>query len=374
METADKYNTPHDYSPVFPELNLYKDTCCFIFTGCHPVYDFKLRTDENFLEQITEARDAGKHNIIFDCAAEGFHIGAIGRVHFIAEKAKLLYPDLNFFYLTGDLMGADTYKKVCQLRQLTPVLEMISCYFFEFQASKYYSAFSTEYIVRNRSKIYTCLNRRLQPHRIQLLENLLMENLVNSDCYYSFYNSECEDGGLTQLDTLSNIPNIKANLEVVKTLKLNVDPIRTNPVDLRKDDIPLYDDVYFSVITETLFYRDEMTPGGIFISEKTYKPFAMLHPFVMMGVPNTLSSLRDRGYKTFHPYIDESYDSIEDDNLRLEAVVAEIKRLSSQTPEQWLVWCENIKPIVEHNQRNFYYGNSSYICNVEDLITRLTVV
>jgi hypothetical protein len=68
-----------------------------------------------------------------------------------------------------------------------------------------------------------------------------------------------------------------------------------------------------------------------------------------MGYPGLLKYLRSTGYKTFHPYIDETYDTIDDDEIRYQMIVDEIKRLCNQTDEEWLAWQNNIKNIVEHN-------------------------
>lgn len=46
----------------------------------------------------------------------------------------------------------------------------------------------------------------------------------------------------------------------------------------------------------------------VFITEKTFKTMLLKHPFLMFGSPGTLAHLRELGYKTFWPYLDESYD------------------------------------------------------------------
>jgi hypothetical protein len=79
----------------------------------------------------------------------------------------------------------------------------------------------------------------------------------------------------------------------------------------------------------------------------------MKHPFILMAYPGTLKRLRERGYKTFSPFIDESYDNIIDGEQRLEVIFKEISRLCAFTDEQWLEWQTNIKPIVEYNYENF---------------------
>jgi hypothetical protein len=58
--------------------------------------------------------------------------------------------------------------------------------------------------------------------------------------------------------------------------------------------------------------------------------------------------LRERGYKTFSPFIDESYDEIENNHLRLQAVAEEVKRLSKSDLVEFTY---QIKDIVEHNEK-----------------------
>jgi hypothetical protein len=87
----------------------------------------------------------------------------------------------------------------------------------------------------------------------------------------------------------------------------------------------------------------------VFLSEKIYKPLAYKHPFLLVGYPGTLNYLKKLGYRTFHPHINEHYDSIQDDLERMDAIVSEVERLCNQTPEQWQEWQYNVAPIVEHN-------------------------
>jgi hypothetical protein len=64
-----------------------------------------------------------------------------------------------------------------------------------------------------------------------------------------------------------------------------------------------YSNTCFSMVVET------MVEDKLFISEKSFKPFAFKHPFITFGCPGTLQYLRDRGFKTFDHILDESYDS-----------------------------------------------------------------
>ena len=88
-----------------------------------------------------------------------------------------------------------------------------------------------------------------------------------------------------------------------------------------------------------------------FPTEKTYKAIACNRPFIMFSTPYFLQEFRELGYKTFHPYIDESYDNIEDNMSRLQAIVAEIERLSNMSYEEFKALMNKIAPIAAHNKR-----------------------
>jgi alpha/beta superfamily hydrolase len=80
----------------------------------------------------------------------------------------------------------------------------------------------------------------------------------------------------------------------------------------------------------------------------------MMHPFVLMSKPNSLKELHKMGYKTFSPFINESYDSIENDNDRFAAIWLEISCLNNKSAEEWIEWQQNVKEIVEYNHNHFF--------------------
>ena len=149
------------------------------------------------------------------------------------------------------------------------------------------------------------------------------------------------------------------NVEINNILQVYGDEIRsmppmyldttdliTNRAEYSPETRYLYNDSYFSVVTETNYYSD--TPGR-FLSEKVFKPILMLHPFMLVSRPHSMKLLTELGYKTFEPYIDESYDSIEDDSERLLAIVQEIKRLSYLSPEGLQDFLNGTAEICRHN-------------------------
>ena len=50
---------------------------------------------------------------------------------------------------------------------------------------------------------------------------------------------------------------------------------------------------------------------------KIFKPVSNLQPFIVFGDYLTLAELRKLGFKTFEPFIDESYDLERDPKKRI---------------------------------------------------------
>lgn len=110
-----------------------------------------------------------------------------------------------------------------------------------------------------------------------------------------------------------------------------------------------YNDSYFNITAETFWAQQQE-----YYTEKITKPVLFQQPFILLGSAHTLSAFRQRGFKTFHPYIDESYDYESDPLQRLRMVIDQIDRLCKMDTEQLHKWYHGpIKPIVEHNYRVF---------------------
>ena len=78
---------------------------------------------------------------------------------------------------------------------------------------------------------------------------------------------------------------------------------------------------FIEIIVETDYYNRTD------LSEKTWKCLASGKPFILMGGSGALQYLRDRGYQTFSPWIDEEYDKERDVWKRLDMIKKEIDRL-----------------------------------------------
>ena len=110
----------------------------------------------------------------------------------------------------------------------------------------------------------------------------------------------------------------------------------------------------FSLVQET-----EMSNRSNRYTEKTYKCFWMRHPFILAGNYQTLKLLQQDGFKTFHPYIDESYDNIKNRDQRISAIIKEVKILCNKTKKEWKEYMININKILNHNYQHATSRKSS---------------
>lgn len=115
--------------------------------------------------------------------------------------------------------------------------------------------------------------------------------------------------------------------------------------------------VYYMVVTEDVFNSDSM-----FFSQTTYKPIVSLTPFIMFGSPHMMRNLREeQGFKTFSPWIDESYDDEENHEKRLFMIIEEIKRLCNMKKTDMDKWYKEMKDVLIYNQNHLLnYELSDY--------------
>jgi hypothetical protein len=113
------------------------------------------------------------------------------------------------------------------------------------------------------------------------------------------------------------------------------------------------------VVLETLFDDDRWH-----LTEKSLRPVACGKPFILLSTPGSLEYLRSYGIRTFHGLIDETYDTIQDPELRLNAVVREMNRISSlPIDEKKILWAK-LHEIAQQNRQLFF--STSWECTIVD--------
>jgi hypothetical protein len=127
-----------------------------------------------------------------------------------------------------------------------------------------------------------------------------------------------------------------------------------------------FDSTMYSVVVESDI--------SVCHTEKTLRPCAFKHPFVVWARPGHLKWLRTWGFNTFSNIIDESYDLEPDDNRRLTMLIEQIAFLNKQEPS-YFTDPETLKRL-DHNYNRFYdveWAEQQFEDNLFNTIKKLRV-
>ncbi len=167
--------------------------------------------------------------------------------------------------------------------------------------------------------------------------DLFKKGYVTADLLDDFFNDYRKvKGADTQLISFNNSSN---NL-------LHVDDI-LDPVDFVAGYIKKSG---FNIVTEAYYNDDDLDYQ--MITEKIWRNISYKKPFVLIGQRGTLKKFNILGYKSFSPYIDESYDRKGDSDRFFHAFL-QAKKLINMSDSEFNTLLSNVEDIHLHNQRNF---------------------
>jgi hypothetical protein len=206
-----------------------------------------------------------------------------------------------------------------------------------------------------RPKKFLCWNRTMRAHRYWLAYLALKHNLL-SDSYFSFLNPSLDINSLTKSLVKYTGDYEESSIYAEQIYKmipyeldthhLTAEQKRGFPTDNNKKEF--YENSYIHITSETSL--GNLMSEGIFFSEKTFHPILNLQPFIYIGCFDALKKLKELGFKTFHPYIDESYDDEKDPMARFKMIEKEIQKINERPIEEIHQWYYSIKDILLHNQ------------------------
>ena len=144
------------------------------------------------------------------------------------------------------------------------------------------------------------------------------------------------------------------NYEYVKSIDLK----KTYELD-KSFDLPLhkfinrefYSNYFCSVVAET-----HINSNTVFITEKTFKPIANLHPFISYSSKGSLKYLQNLGYKTFSEWWDESYDNEANYYDRLIKIIKIMEDIASWSHDKLFTVTQEMEKTLIHNYINFIYN------------------
>jgi hypothetical protein len=303
------------------------------------------------MQRIRTAAETGQYTMVFANSAEGSWTleSQIKQLHIddLVQEGKLLliggaevdpkYPCLTHEYFLTTILG---YPENIQAQQFT------------------------DYIFSNHNKPYKLLflNGRARPHRKYLYEKFRRNGVLDHALWTML---EAKPTVARSFTFVENDINIMATPSALKYLPDHYEVERyRNPVfglidtdrsflkqelfRLEWGEIYLkpepYIDTYFSLVTETVCAESNLS----FRTEKIAKPLTMGHPFIVASTPGFYRDLRNLGFHTFEGIIDESFDSIENAQQRMDRVIDIVHDLCQQDLDSFLTACRDI---CKYNQQ-----------------------
>jgi hypothetical protein len=131
-----------------------------------------------------------------------------------------------------------------------------------------------------------------------------------------------------------------------------------------------YKDSYFYVCTETFVHGDFKS-----LTEKIFKPIVNFQPFLFLAYPGALNTLKQLGFKTFSPFIDESYDLETNTTKRIKMIYDEVNKLCSMSTNELHDWYWSMEDILVHNQEhalNLHHNEDLTLNFIKYLHNRVT--
>jgi hypothetical protein len=199
-------------------------------------------------------------------------------------------------------------------------------------------------------KDFLLLTRHWKKHRIFLLNKLhrlgLDNNLVSWE--KSYYNH-------LYIEELKKHDNNEEFIDLIINTSRHIDvEDLVNIMGIGFENKEMYLNTYISLVTESMFFQDDVNFPTGFLSEKIWKPIGHCQPFILAGPSNSLKYIREKyNFKTFHPYIDESYDQEDDDMKRIKMIEVEVEKFSKKTKTEKINFLNSVKDVCIHNQKIF---------------------
>lgn len=200
---------------------------------------------------------------------------------------------------------------------------------------------------------YVMLNGRLRPHRKALIDSLRSRNLLDHALWTNL-NANVEMGFTSVLNVEQNEPirllpeqyeiqRAVANLSTVAHTGFVKHDLFNNTWGDAIVNYRIYRDSWFSLVTETIYDYPHT-----FRTEKIWKPILMGHPFVVAANPGYLRDLRRAGFRTFDTLVDESYDTVDRPDVRIQRIADSVAWLckDAHAEEFWAAG----RDICRHNQ------------------------
>lgn len=183
-------------------------------------------------------------------------------------------------------------------------------------------------------------------YRLKFLEMILEHNLdTHSRCYFDATSSSINCHYQNYQFENSEFAIVTNRLE---SMFQQSQATSASSADYNVED---HVQTQISVVLETQFDGSK-----IHLTEKICRALACAHPFLLAAGPRSLQYLKDYGFQTFEPWLDESYDHELDSVTRLKKIIDAMKKFTQLDANSKPLALTHLKNIAYQNQKRFFSG------------------
>ena len=300
------------------------------------------------VEKVRHIAETGLATIVFSNPAEGSEtfVGQCRPVKDFVLQKKIL------------LIGGGDMESQYPCLQYDSFLPKLFDYSENLQASEHIDDIFT---ATSKPYKFLFLNGRVRPQRKYLLERFQLNGLLDQAIWTNLETGSAQNRIISLYNGTEDLMLRPMPVHLLDP-KYEVDRYR-NYENLPLDQYPYskntlfnhewgevyltpepYLDSYFSLVTETVFNYPYS-----FRTEKIWKPIAMGHPWIAVANCGYYRDMRNLGFQTFGHVIDESFDTIENSQQRIERIAQVVEDLCRQDLAKFLEACYNV---CKYNQQH----------------------
>ena len=303
----------------------------------------------NIPSRVIKAAKSKKIRILILSTVEGdnFSYDTFDGFQHLHSTVQLLgLPKHSVLIVSGNLNAGQQYTEWCKQHSKEEYIEFQEGVEWDGKMSH---PPSNAVNIKDYSLPFNSLNRAHRNHRTEhlyfLAENKL-QGLVSGGAWFDTHTIDAPIYQTVEYNHYKSV--LTANYpKTVDVLDL------VNQVPNLINNIEIYERSQLTIVTESHFNQT----GGLFITEKTFRPLLVGHPFMVLGQKGILEKLRSWGFITDFDGIDQSYDLIVDDQKRFLQFHLSLRSWCMQDSEIRRTAIYKWDNIIQHNFQNYKKSN-----------------
>jgi len=216
-----------------------------------------------------------------------------------------------------------------------------------------------DYVTGKKDSFFLLYNRNsTKTFRVQVMLWLLKTGLINDTKFSCLMKDDDIDLNLliSKKQELKDLWKYYSKFDELPHTVIDWDypNVEVQPLSTKSS----YSETNFSIILESGFNSESLN-----LTEKSFKPIANCHPFLIIGDVFVNTQLKNYGFTLYNDLIDYSFDKISNNEERLNQALIELKRIHSLGSDYIEDWYKNNVEKIAENQRVFFTYDINNLIN-----------